>query len=111
MEGIHLLKVVGTAEKVDKAAVELSKAVQMQEGKVVRMPEQKEVDLKGNLDLEQEGTQNSPEGKADQNLPEGKVDLQEKIVSLLRDKVLLDYCYLLLDKVLDSQDMEDYWTF
>ena len=97
MEGIHLLKVVGTAEKVDKTAVELSKAVQMQEGKVVRMPEDK-VDLKGNLDLEQEGTQNSPEDKADQNL-EGKVDLQEKIVLLLRDKVLLDYCYLLLDKV------------
>ena len=97
MEGIHLLKVVGTAEKVDKTAVELSKAVQMQEGKVVRMPEDK-VDLKGNLNLEQEGTQNSPEDKADLNL-EGKVDLQEKIVSLLRDKVLLDYCYLLLDKV------------
>ena len=89
---------MGTAEKkVDKTAVELSKAVQRPEDKVVRMPE-------GNLELE--GTQNWPEDKvekvvedkADQN-EVGKVDLQ-KIASLqlLQDKVLPDYCYLLLDK-------------
>ena len=46
---------MGTAEKkVDKTAVELSKAVQRLEDKVVRMPE-------GNLELE--GTQNWPEDK------------------------------------------------
>ena len=48
---------MGTAEKkVDKTAVELSKAVQRPEDKVVRMPE-------GNLELE--GTQNWPEDKVE----------------------------------------------
>ena len=91
---------MGTAEKkVDKTAVELSKAVQRPEDKVVRMPE-------GNLELE--GTQNWPEDRVEKVVEDrvdqnevGKVGLQKgKIASLrlLQDKVLPDYCYLLLDK-------------
>ena len=93
---------MGTAEKkVDKTAVELSKAVQRPEDKVVRMPE-------GNPNLELEGTQNWPEDRVEKVVEDrvdqnevGKVDLQKEKIALLRllqDKVLPDYCYLLLDK-------------